>query len=317
MTGWRRESATEALSTGPTGSRAAERAPMAGLDWLLLCAAGGIWGSSFLFMEVALRVEDPGLVAWLRPALGLGFLVLLPSARQPVDRVDLPVIALLGLVWMAVPLSLFPLAQTWIDSSIAGMLNSAMPVATLAVGSLFFGVRTHRVQLTGVAVGVVGIFMVGLPTASGGRTGTIGIGLVLVAICCYGLAANIAGPLQRRYGSASVLLRVLIVATVATTPWGLVGLTRSTFAWSAVGANLALGAGGTGVAYVAAATLLGRVGPVRMSAVTYVVPVVAALLGAIALGERFGAWEVVGLVVLLGGAWMTTRSAGDRAAGDS
>ena len=281
---------------------------MAPFDWLLLVTAAGIWGSSFLFMDIALDAEHPGLVAWLRPLLGLAFMAGVPSARRPVDRSDNPRLFLLGLLWMAVPLSMFPLAQTWIDSSIAGMMNSGMPVTTLIAGATLFGVATHRVQVVGVAVGIVGLLMIGIPTASVGDTSAVGVLLVVLAVSCYGVAANIAGPLQRRYGSPAVLLRVLVVASLATTPWGLVGLAGSGFAWSAVAANLAVGVGGTGIAYVAAASLIGRVGPVRLSAVTYVVPVVAAVLGVTVLGETLGALQVSGALVLVGGAWLTTRS---------
>jgi len=281
---------------------------MAPFDWLLMVTAAGIWGSSFLFMDVALEVEHPGLVAWLRPVLGLAFVAMVPSARRPVDRSDHPRLLLLGLLWMAIPLSLFPLAQTWIDSSIAGMMNSGMPVMTLVAGAAFFGVTTHRVQVAGVVVGIVGLLMIGIPTASVGETSAVGVLLVILAVACYGVAANIAGPLQRRYGSPAVLLRVLVVATVATTPWGLVGLAGSDFAWSAAASNVAVGVGGTGIAYVAAASLIGRVGPVRMSAVTYVVPVVAAVLGIAVLGETLGVVQVSGALVLVAGAWLTTRS---------
>ena len=281
---------------------------MAPFDWLLLVTAAGIWGSSFLFMDIALEVEHPGLVAWLRPLLGLAFMALVPSARRRVDSSDHPKLLLLGLLWMAIPLSLFPLAQTWIDSSIAGMMNSGMPVMTLVAGVAFFGVSTHRVQVAGVVVGILGLLMIGISTASVGDTSAVGVILVILAVCCYGVAANIAGPLQRRYGSPAVLLRVLVVATVATTPWGLVGLAGSDFAWSAAASNVAVGVGGTGIAYVAAASLIGRVGPVRMSAVTYVVPVVAAVLGIAVLGETLRVVQVSGAVVLVGGAWLTTRS---------
>ena len=293
--------------TGP-GEVGAGESPMAAFDWLLMCTAAGIWGSSFLFMEVALEAEHPGLVAWLRPVLGLCFLALVPSARRPVDAADRPAIALLGILWMALPLSLFPLAQTWIDSSVTGMLNSGMPVMTLVAGAALFGVPTHRVQVAGVVVGILGMLMIGLSTATMGGTGAVGVVLVVLAVSCYGVAANIAGPLQRRYGSPAVLIRVLGVAAVATTPWGLFGLARSSFTWSAAAANVAVGVGGTGIAYVAAATLIGRVGPVRMSAVTYVIPVVAAVLGVGVLGEVLGPWEVAGAVVLVAGAWLTTRA---------
>ena len=180
-------------------SASVERAPMLPLDWLLLATAAGVWGSSFLFMDVALRVEDPGLVAWLRPAFGLCFLACLPSARRPVDRADLPRLAALGLLWMAIPLSLFPLAQTWIDSSIAGMMNSGMPVATLIAGSLLFGASTHRVQVAGVVVGVVGIALVGQPSAALGETGALGVVLaqMLHVHVVIGNAAAEAGGLHR------------------------------------------------------------------------------------------------------------------------
>jgi len=295
-------------ATPPPDATSFEQRHMAPFDWLLMVTAAGIWGSSFLFMDVALEVEHPGLVAWLRPVLGLVFMAMVPSARRPVDRSDHPRLLLLGFLWMAIPLSLFPLAQTWIDSSIAGMMNSGMPVMTLVAGAAFFGVKTHRVQVAGVVVGIVGLLMIGISTASVGDTSAAGVLLVILAVACYGVAANIAGPLQRRYGSPAVLLRVLVVATVATTPWGLVGMADSDFAWSAAASNVAVGVGGTGIAYVAAASLIGRVGPVRMSAVTYVVPVVAAVLGIAILGETLGVVQVSGALVLVGGAWLTTRS---------
>ena len=288
---------------------APESNPFRAFDWLLLLTAAGIWGASFLFMDVALDHEHPGLIAFLRPALGMLALWAFPAARRPVDRADRSRILALGALWMAFPLTMFPLAQQWIDSSVAGMLNSGMPVATVLVGATLFGVRTGRVQLLGVAVGIAGIAMIGLPTASTGETTGLGVVFVLAAVTSYGVAANLAGPLQRRYGSPAVLARVATVATVLTLPYGLVGLADSSWSTQAFAANLAVGVGGTGIAYVAAATLIGRVGPVRMSIVTYLVPVVAAVLGIVVLGESLVAWQVLGALVLIGGAWLTTRPA--------
>ena len=285
----------------------AERRPFETLAWLLLVSAAGIWGASFLFMDVALDAEHPGLITWLRPVFGLAALACFPAARRPVERCDRGRLLVLGITWMAFPFTLFPLAQQWIDSSVTGMLNGAMPVATVLVGVAAFGVAVQRPQVLGVAVGIVGIFMVGLPTARGGDTSALGVVLVVLAVSSYGLAVNIAGPLQRKYGALAVLSRVLAVAVVATTPFGIYGLTRSVWAASAVGANLAVGIGGTGLAYAAAATLTGRIGAVRMSIVTYLIPVVASLLGVLGLDEILGGWQVAGAVVLVGGAWSTTR----------
>ena len=157
-------------------------------------------------------------------------------------------------------------------------------------------------------MGIVGIFMIGLPTARGGDTSALGVVLVVLAVSSYGLAVNIAGPLQRKYGSLAVLSRVLAVAVVATTPFGIYGLTQSVWSTSAVGANLAVGIGGTGLAYAAAATLTGRIGAVRMSIVTYLIPVIASLLGVLVLDEILGGMQVAGAVVLIAGAWLTTRT---------
>ncbi len=286
----------------------AEARPFAPVDWLLLVCAAGIWGSSFLFMDVALDAEHPGLVTFLRPAMGLVTVLVFPAARRPVDPADRGRLVLLGVTWMAFPLTMFPLAQQWIDSSVTGMLNSGMPVATVIAAAALFGVGTSRVQVLGVLVGVAGILMVGLPTASAGDTNALGVALVLLAVCSYGFAANLAGPLQRRYGSLAVLSRVLAVATVATLPFGLVGLASSSWSGEAVAANVAVGVGGTGLAFLAAATLNGRVGAVRMSIVTYLIPVVAGVLGVVVLDEVLGTWQILGTVVLLSGAWLTSRA---------
>ncbi|HCV36198.1 MAG TPA: EamA/RhaT family transporter [Acidimicrobiaceae bacterium] len=284
-----------------------EGRPFAPLDWLLLVSAAGIWGASFLFMDVALEVEHPGLITFLRPALGLLVVLCFPSAHRPVDRADRGRLLLLSITWMAFPLTMFPLAQQWIDSSLAGMLNSSMPVMTVVVGAAFFRTKTGKTQVMGVLTGLVGILLVGLPTATTGGTNAVGVLLVMMAVASYGVAAHIAGPLQRQYGSAAVLSRVLAVATIVTMPLGMFGLLSSAWAWGAVASNVAVGVGGTGLAFLAAATLIGRVGAVRMSTVTYLVTIVAALLGVFVLGETLSIWQVAGGLVLLGGVWLTSR----------
>ncbi|GIT47164.1 MAG: hypothetical protein Ct9H300mP12_17490 [Acidimicrobiales bacterium] len=104
-----------------TGGRAAEGAPMAPFDWLLMLSAAGIWGSSFPFMDVALRFEHPGLVAWLRPGLGLCFLALVPGAWRPVERSDpFPLSGCWGCSGWPSPCRCSPWLRAWIDSSIAG-----------------------------------------------------------------------------------------------------------------------------------------------------------------------------------------------------
>ncbi len=249
--------------------------PFEPVDWLLVLGAAGIWGASFLFIAIGLDSFEPGLVTLLRVGFGALTLSVFPAARTKIDRADRSRIALLGFLWMALPLTLFSVAQQWIDSSLTGMLNSAMPPMTVAVSWLVFSTQTGPRRLLGVAIGFLGILIIGVPEASTAGTNAVGVILVVLAVTSYGFAVNIAGPLQRRYGSLPVLSRALRVAGLMVLPYGLIGGAGSSFDWGSLGACVALGIGGTGVAFVFAAILVGRVGPVRMSIVTYILPVVA------------------------------------------
>ncbi len=281
-------------------------ARFAGFDWALLCGTAGLWGASFLFIAIGLDAFEPGLITLMRVGFGCVTLWLLPFSRARVRREDYPRIVLLGITWMAFPLTLFPIAQQWIDSSLTGMLNSAMPVATVVVTALIFRQPTSRIQLVGVGVGLLGVTLIGAPEASTAGTTALGIGLVIVAVISYGIAVNVAGPLQRTYGGLPVVRRALLVATVLTMPFGLVDATRSSFAWDSLLACLVLGVGGTGVAFVWASTLTGRVGPVRTSIVTYLIPIVSTVLGVVFRDETVTVLALLGTAVVLAGAWLTT-----------
>ncbi|MGI9623276.1 MAG: EamA family transporter, partial [Acidimicrobiales bacterium] len=115
---------------------AAQTRPFEPLDWGLLITAAGIWGASFLLMDIALDDFEPGLITLLRVAFGFVTVSALAKARRPIDRADRSKVIVLGFTWMALPFTMFPLAQQWIDSSVTGMLNSAMPVMTLVIGAV-------------------------------------------------------------------------------------------------------------------------------------------------------------------------------------
>src|SRR5690606_3236896 len=148
-------------------------------------------------------------------------LAVFPRARRPVAREDLPRVALLGVVWMGIPLILFPIAQQWIDSSVAGMINAAVPILT-AVWSMVLLRRLPGVlQRWGLVVGFAGILAISWPNLQGSSATALGVALVLTAVVLYGLAANLAVPLQQRYGALPVLLRSQLVALAVIAPFGL------------------------------------------------------------------------------------------------
>jgi len=281
---------------------------MAALDWGLLTGTAGIWGASFLFMAIGLDAFSPGVVTFLRISFGAATLAAIPGSRRHVDRSDLLPIAVLGFTWMAFPLTLFPIAEQWIDSSMAGMLNSAMPLMTVLISWKLFSVSTGSRRLIGVAVGIIGVLLIGVPASTGDGSSAVGVVLVVVAVASYGIAVNIAGPLQHRYGSLPVISRALGFATVMSLPYAAIGLPSSHFAWGPMIACFVLGAGGTGIAFAMAATLAGRVGPVRTSVITYVIPAVSIGLGVVFRDETITWTSIVGTVIVLLGAWLSSRT---------
>ena len=289
-----------------TSNAGAESAPFMSLDWLLLITTAGLWGGSFLFMDIALDSFEPGLVTFVRVLFGCITLWAIPLDRNRVETKDRPRIAILGIVWVAFPLTMFPIAQQWIDSSLTGMLNGGTPIFVALIAIVAFATPPIRIQLTGIAIGLIGVVLIGLPQASAAGTTAVGIMLVLLALASYGVAVNIAGPLQRTYGALPVLRRALTVAVVLTIPYGLIDATRSSFGWRPLLSCLILGVGGTGIAFVTMATLAGRTGAVRASVVTYIIPLVSIALGVGFRGDSLSGWAVLGTVIVLVGARVAT-----------
>lgn len=276
-------------------------------EWALLAAIASIWGSSFLFMAIGLEAFRPGVISMARVALGAVALALVPRARRRVDRADLPRIAFLGLIWMGIPLMLFPIAQQWIDSSVAGMLNGAVPLTSAAWAVVLLRRLPGPRQLGGLAIGFAGVVAVSWPSVQDSQATALGAGLVVLAVVLYGLSTNVAVPLQHRYGSLPVLLRAQLAALVLVVPFGLSQLPGSHWAWGPAVAMLPLGVLGTGLAFVLMTTLVGRVGGPRGSVAIYFVPLVAILLGVIIRDETVAAISLVGTALVLAGAWLTSR----------
>ena len=156
-------------------------------------------------------------------------------------------------------------------------------------------------------MGFVGILAIALPSAESGNTAALGVGLVLVACICYGFATNIVTPLQQAYGSIPVMARMLWVAAVLVAPYGLYGLARSTFDWGSLAALMALGLLGTGLAYIIMGGLAGSVGPTRASFITYLIPVVALVLGVVFRDEIVAPVAIIGSLLVIAGAFLASR----------
>ena len=277
-------------------------------EWSTFAAIGGIWGASFLFIAIGLDSLEPGVITLVRVGLGALTLALVPGSRltlRPEDRLRMVV---LSITWVAIPFTLFPLAEQHINSAVAGLLNGATPMFTAGFALTLFGRRTNGPQLLGLGVGFAGVVLISLPSLGDGSSQAAGVGMVLAATVGYGLSINLAAPLQARYGSRPVVARMLALATLWTAPFGLAGLSSSHIEAGPLVAVVVLGIVGTGFAYQLMGTLVSRVGPTRASFITYLIPVVSLFLGVAFRDDHVAALALVGVALVVGGALLAGRA---------
>jgi drug/metabolite transporter (DMT)-like permease len=242
-------------------------------------------------------------VTFLR--LLIGFLVLscFPAVRAPLARGDGRGVIALSVLWMAFPLSMFPIAEQHVSSATTGMLNGAMPLFAVVCASVIARRLPAREVYAGLAVGIGGAVLIAWPSMSGSDS-RLGVGLILAALVSYGVAINIARPLQLRNGALPVVWRALGVAVLLTAPLGLPDLLRAQWNTTALLSMLGLGAGGTAVAQVLTARAAGKLGAARASATTFIIPPVALALGVLIRREPVAWMAVVGCACCLAGAWL-------------
>ena len=276
-------------------------------DWAVFSAIAGIWGASFLFIAIGLESLHPGVITLMRVGLGAAVLNLLPGGRIRIAREDRARMLAVSVLWVGIPFTLFPLAEQHINSAVTGLLNGATPMFTAMFAALFFSRRTTGPQLAGVGVGFVGIVLISAPSLGAGSTQATGVGLVLLATLCYGLATNLVVRLQLRYGSRAVMGRMLALATIWTLPFGLVGLPESRAELGPVAAVSVLGLVGTGLAFLLMGSLVGRVGATRASFITYLIPAVALALGVVFQDDHVAVLALIGVALVIIGAVLASR----------
>jgi drug/metabolite transporter (DMT)-like permease len=280
-------------------------------EWAFTALTGLIWGASFLFIRIGVDSFGAGLVPAMRIAFGALALGSLPAARRPIAAADWPTVALLGVVWMALPFLLFSLAERTVPTAITGMINGAVPLSVAVVDALWRRRVPSAQRAVALLLGLGGVALIAQSASRSADGEGIAIGggvvMLLVGVVCYGVAANVARPLQRRYGSLSLLVRVQAVGLVASLPYAIIEWPSARPSWPGLGAMLALGALGTGLAYAMATTLVGRTDATRGTIGVFLTPVVATVLGVSVRHESLPPLALVGAVIVLGGAVLTSR----------
>jgi drug/metabolite transporter (DMT)-like permease len=194
------------------------------------------------------------------------------------------------------------------------MLNGAVPLFTAIVAAGIARRWPSRSIALGIAVGLAGGVLMAWPTVGQGRSTALGVLLILAALVSYGFALNVARPVQQRQGALPVIWRAQAVALVLTAPLGLPEALEARWSLGPMLSLLALGALGTGVAYVLTVMAAGRVGATKASATAFLIPPVALLLGVLVRGEHVATLSVVGGIVCLAGAWLMRRAQMEHAA---
>jgi drug/metabolite transporter (DMT)-like permease len=291
-----------------TTSHGTNRDAFSATDWLLFGSLGLIWGSSFLLMAIGLDAFHPGLVAFGRVVAASAVLYAIPRVRNStIQREDWPRVAMIGIIWVAIPFTLFPIAQQWIASGVAGMINGATPIFAAIVASVLLRGLPGRLQRVGLVLGLAGVVLIAMPSATAGSTQALGVALALVAAACYAVSMNASIPLVQKYGSLPVMSRVVWSALPFMAPYGALGFGRSDFAWSSLAATVAVGLFGTGLAFLMAGKLGASVGATRGAFVAYVIPVVALILGIVFRNETISPVAVAGIALVLTGAFLASR----------
>ena len=278
------------------------------IGWALVVVPGLIWGCSYLFIAEGLTAMRPLGITFVRSVIGFGVLSLIPAARQRIPRSEWPRVALLGVIWLAFPMSMFPFAEQHVSSALTGLLNGATPLFVVVVAAVIARTTPARPVRVALAVGFVGATLIAAPSLHEGHSTTIGVALVLVALASYGFAINLARPLQQRNGALPVIWRAVGVCAVLTAPTGAPAALDAHWHRNAVVAMIALGALGTGVANVLVATAAGRTTATGASAMGFIIPAVSLLLGVTVRHEHVQPLSIIGGGVCLAGAWLLTRA---------
>lgn len=296
--------------------------------FVLLASLAAIWGSSFILMRIGLSVYTPIQIGCLRMACAA--LVMSPflvKGLRSVQPGQWKFLFITGIFGNAIPSILFPLAQTGISSSLAGMINTLTPIFTMILGATAFGMVVPRSSIFGLLVGFAGAIML----ISGGN-GTIHASspfyplLVVCATVCYAISVNV---LRHKLSGlhpltitsfALMFIGLPMGAYLFTTDFiqrtteGIVSSSSSTSillfpgdGMNAIGVGLVaiflLGVFGTALSTVMFNRLIQLSGPIVASSVTYLIPIVATVWG-ISFGEHVSMLHVLGLVSVLIGVYL-------------
>jgi len=279
--------------------------------WLILIGLVFVWGSSFILIKKSLLYFSDIEVGLLR--ITITFLFLLPMAIKRIGKINKKYIFLLtisGIIGSVIPALLFAIAETGIDSSLAGTLNSLTPLFTLIIGISFFKIHTRWFNVLGLLIGLTGAL--GLIWVSADDQFSVNMiysSLVVIASICYAINVNLVKTYFHEINSVDITVLTFFFVGIPTFLYVLfftkipTALIHDSTVWEGIGYLSILSIVGTGLALIAFNKLIKLSSPIFASSVTYLIPIVAILWG-VSDGETFKVSFFVWILLILIGVFL-------------
>ena len=282
------------------------------IKWLYLVILACVWGSSFILIKRGLVGLNPYQLGSLRILFAAAFLIIIGFRTLPsIPRSKWKFIMISAICGTFLPVYLFSVAQTEIDSSVSSILNSLTPLNTLIIGTSFFGLYFQRRQLIGVIVGLIGSALLILNGAANHPEQNYYYAL-LVIIACVGYATNVnlikkymsdLTPLAISTGNFLVLTFPALAILFFSGFFDIAGVAE---VQQSVLYIIILGVVGTGIANIIFFKLIQISSPVFATSVTYLIPVVAFFWGLID-NESLTSIQFLGALIILGGVYLSAK----------
>lgn len=277
---------------------------------ILLLILAALWGSSYMFIKIGLEDLSPGAIVFARTVLAA--LVLLPFALRRDAfrglRPLLPLAVVLAAIQVAGPFMLISAGEQHISSGLTGILVASAPIFTALLAPAFDSAeRSSGTALAGILIGIVGVGLIfGVDLGDGGSA--LGGGLMVLGAT---VGYAIGGFMIKRSFSAldaiGVVTVTMTLSALMTLPVAVATAPEAVPGGGTIAAMVALGVGGTGIAFAIFYTLIAQLGPAKASLVAYIAPGFAVVYGVTLRGEELTVATIAGLVLIVGGSWLAGR----------
>ena len=268
-----------------------------------------LWGSSYMFIKIALEDLSPVFLVFARCVLGAAVLApfAIRSGAFRAARQHPGVVVLTAATWILVPFILITVGQQHVPSSLAGILVASAPIfTTLIAVTVVQSERLPPLGIAGIALGIIGIALLFGVDLGDGTAQVLGGLAILLASLGYAIGGMLAKRKLPGVPALGVAGSITALSALALLPVAPFVAPAEMPGVDTIGSMVVLGAGSTGLAFVLYFLLNTEIGPSRASTVAYLAPVFSVLYGVLLLDEGFTAGTAAGLVLVLLGCWLAT-----------